>query len=48
MRTYIKEVLDDFYIYSVIKKNDVIPANKIWILVGMNDVDFSFQADKYM
>ena len=58
LRTRFKEVqvLDVFIIYSVIKKTDVIPANKIWISVGMNDVNYNverskdFQADtcKYM
>ena len=52
------EIKDDLFIYSVIKKNDVITGYNIWISVGMNvlnnDVDQNkniysrFQADKYM
>ena len=38
--THIKEVLFVLFIYSVIKKNDVITACKIWISVGMNDVNY--------
>ena len=58
LKTHFKEVLDVFIFYSLIKKNDVIPANKIWISVGINDVNYDvdrmrgihscFQADKYM
>ena len=48
LRTRFKEVqvLDVFIIYSVIKKTDVIPANKIWISVGMNDVNYNVERSK--
>ena len=46
------------YSYSPIKKNDVKSAYKIWISVGINDMNYDvdrskniyscFQADKYM
>ena len=40
LRTHFKEELDILIIYSVIKKNGVIPAYTIWIsVVGMNDVN---------
>ena len=58
LRTHVKEVLDILFSYSLIKKNDVILAYKIWISVVMNDVDYDvdrskdiyacFQADKYI
>ena len=58
LRTHFKEVLDVLFSYSsLIKKNDVIPACKIWVSVGMNDVTYDvdqskdiyscLQADKY-
>ena len=40
LRTHFKEVFDIFIIYSIIKTNDVTPANKIWISVEMNDVNY--------
>ena len=58
LRSHFKEELYILVIYSVIKKNDVITAYKIWISVGMNDVNNDvdqskdiykcLQADKYM
>ena len=58
LRTHSKEVVDVLFSYSPIKKNNVIPAFKIWISVEMNDVNYDvdrskdicsrFQADKYM
>ena len=36
--THLKEVLDALFSYSVIKRNDVIPAYKLWISFGMNDL----------
>ena len=41
LRTHFKEVLDILFSYSLIRKNDVIhvPSYKIWISVGMNDVN---------
>ena len=38
--TQFKEVLDVLFSYSVIKRNDVIPSYKIWISLGMNDVNY--------
>ena len=56
--THFIEVLDVLFSYKLIKKNDVLPAFKIWIPGGMNDVNYGidpskdiyscFQADKYM
>ena len=56
LRTHFKGVLDVLFSYSLIKKNDVIPAFKKWISVGRNDVNYEvdrskdisscFQADK--
>ena len=40
LKTHFKEVLDVLFSYSVIRKNDVVPACKIWISVGMNDVNY--------
>ena len=59
LRAHFKEVLDHvLFRYSLIKKNDVIPAYEIYISVEMNDVNYDvdrskdiylcFQADKYM
>ena len=45
LRTQFKEVLDVLFCYSLIKRNDVIPSYKIWISVGMNNVNYD--ADKY-
>ena len=39
LRAHYKEVLAVFIIYSVVKKNNAIPAIKIWISVWMNDVN---------
>ena len=56
--THFIEVLDVLFSYKLIKKNDVLPAFKIWIPGGMNDVNYDtdrskdihtrFQADTYM
>ena len=57
--TQFKEVLDVLFSYSVIKRNDVIPSYKIWISLGMNDVNYNvldrskdihscFKADEYI
>ena len=58
LRTHYKEVFDILFSYSLIKQNDVTSAYNIWILVGMNDVNYDvdrskdiylcFQTDKYM
>ena len=57
LRIHFKDEIDILFIYSVIK-NDMLPAYKLWISVGMNDVNnnvdrsndiYSFlQADKYI
>ena len=58
LRTWIEVLLDVIFTcsYSLIKKNNVIPVNKIWISFGMNDLNYDvdrskdiylcFQADK--
>ena len=58
LRTHLKEVLDALFSYSVIKRNDMIPAYKLWISFRMNDVNNDvnmskdiqshFEADEYM
>ena len=51
--------LDVLFSYSLIKRNDVIPSYKIWISVGINDVNYDvldrnkdihscLQADEYI
>ena len=57
--THFKEVLDVLFTYSFIKRMMwYLAACKIWILVGVNDMNYDadrsndiyscFQADKYM
>ena len=46
LKTHFIEVLDVLFSYSVIRKNDVIPACKIWISVGMNDVNYDAGRNK--
>ena len=58
LRTHFKEVLHALFSYSLIKRNDVIPAYKLWISFGMNvvnndvnmskDIQSHFEADEYM
>ena len=57
--TCVLRILDVLFSYSLIKRNDVIPSYKIWISVGMSDVNYDvldrsndihlcFQADEYI
>ena len=59
LRTQFKEVLNVLVGYSLIKRNGVIPSYKIWISVGMNNLNYDvlnrskdihsgFQADEYI
>ena len=46
LKTHFKEVLDVLSSYSLIKKNDVIPAYEMWISVGINDVNYDVDRRK--
>ena len=46
LRTWIEVLLDVIFSYSLIKKNNVIPVNKIWISFGMNDLNYDVDRSK--
>ena len=48
LRTWIEVLLDVIFTcsYSLIKKNNVIPVNKIWISFGMNDLNYDVDRSK--